>query len=399
MRILNVSPRALLPATNGHSIRAVELLRPLAENGHEVRLFSNPRRPAPLRGPAPKAVREESPLVEHRHLNRLAALVNEVGERSWLAGPVLSGAGLRLTRPALLDELLDWAEVTIVDFPWQFAYLARRRPQARLVLNSHNFEAAKYETFAELSSAGPLRRPGLAYVAFLEGAAVRRADLVLAVSPVERDAVIARYGADPDHVIEAPNGANTRKLAPVGAAERAEARRALGLPDRTTVLYPASWTPPHREGADWVRRIARLRPDWTFVIAGTVGGEQPSRDGNVVVTGFVRDILPWFRAADLGVCPVSRGGGTKLKVFEFLAAGLPAVAFPESVRGAALEHGVHLLMAKHSEASLVAALDLLLADPAYAQSLAAAGRERVVERYDWRVVSERVEQALEAMAA
>ena len=95
------------------------------------------------------------------------------------------------------------------------------------------------------------------------------------------------------------------------------------------------------------------------------------------------------------LCPIEHGAGTRIKLWASLAAGLPSVAFPESLRGTDLRHGEHLLVAEKSAAGLLAALEQLAGDAGLAHRLAAEGRALVVERHDWRLSAARLEAALQ----
>lgn len=73
-----------------------------------------------------------------------------------------------------------------------------------------------------------------------------------------------------------------------------------------------------------------------------VVGAHPSREvralasANVVVTGFVEDPLEYFAKCQVAVAPLRMGAGIKIKVLEYLAAGLPVVATPVGAEG--IEH-------------------------------------------------------------
>jgi glycosyltransferase involved in cell wall biosynthesis len=77
-------------------------------------------------------------------------------------------------------------------------------------------------------------------------------------------------------------------------------------------------------------------------------------------------------------------------VLEAMRAGVPVVAtrvgaLPEMVRD-----GVTGLLVAHDDADLAAAIGSLLADPARVEAMGAAGRERVIERYDAHVTTSRL---------
>jgi glycosyltransferase involved in cell wall biosynthesis len=387
MRIATVSPRFTPDLAGGSQVRVANVLGRIAER-HDVRLFSQPR---PHQLPATRSG------FEQPHTSRAAAAFVELGERTWARGPVLSGAALRLTRPRALRDLLRWADVTVVEFPWQFGPCARLVGPRPLVLSAHNVEVERFVDCSRAAGRSP-NGPWVRYVERMERQAVERADLVTAVSEADRCGLVDRYGLDPGRVVVAPNGADVEAILPADTARRAAARRALGLPDdRPVVLYAGADTTPNRHGLEWVRELARSTDRYTFLVVGRVGG-RPRREGALVATGWVRDFPSYLAAADLAICPIQYGGGTKLKLIEFLAAGIPTVAFREALLGTHARDGDHLLVAGRSAGELRAALDRLSDDPELAQRLGASARTHAEERHDWRDTAAVVERALEKLA-
>jgi len=216
---------------------------------------------------------------------------------------------------------------------------------------------------------------------------------VLAVSDADRDGLIERYGARPARVVTIPNGADTDRYRPANPEQRAAARAALGLPDRPTILFAASDVPPNRAGLDWVRRLAAQSPDRTFLVTGSI--RTPSSEG-IVATGLLDDFGLALAAADAAVCPIEFGGGTKIKLLEGLAAGLPTVAFAEALHGLAVDGAV--VVAPKTEAGLRAALDQAT-DPALAPRLSELGRAWAVAHHDWAAIAQRLERHLVALCA
>jgi glycosyltransferase involved in cell wall biosynthesis len=384
---------AVVPPRRGSAARTYNLLRHLSRR-HEVVQFSLTWDEPPVLRPRIEESRVTPGYRELRYRHPVTGGANWVGKRAWIGAPVLSGLGLRLARPRELGRLLRWAEVVLVEFPWQFEACRRRGAGGRLVLASHNVESLKFPSWARSADA---RMPGpwLRYVGRAEARAARAAELVLAVSPEERDHYVNRYGVEADRVVDVPNGADTERFAPVDSETRAAARRRLGLPDRTTVLYAASAIPPNRRGAEWVRRVAETLDRFTFLAVGP-GARVEGGPSNLVCPGFVDDVRPWFQAADLGLCPIEHGAGTKIKLLEYMAAGLPAVAFPAALRGLAARDGVEVVAAEPSVADLSAGLARLADDAELADRIRRAARQLVVERYDWARIAERLEAALTA---
>ena len=395
MRILDVSPRVTVPPERGSSTRTFNLLRHLSRD-HEIRQFSQRRLRPPIEEHRTGEVRVNASYVEYRYRNRLAALVGEIAERSWLRAPVLSGASLALTQPAGLDCLLAWADVVLVEFPWQLRYCRARRRDIPVVLAAHNVEAAKFLSYAESVGVATRRTAWTRYIERTEARAVAAADLVLTVSAADRSDLIERYGVEPARVVEIPNGADTERYLPVPREAKAKLKSELGLPDRPTVVFAGADNGPNWAGLDWVRRLAARAPELTFLALGLVS--RPRRDGNLIAPGFVPDFERYLQAADAALCPIEFGGGTKLKLLESLAAGLPTVAFAETLHGLELRDGVHVLVAERTEESLARQLMRLRQDADLAGGLGRSARAFVEERHDWRAIAAKLDVTVRELA-
>jgi glycosyltransferase involved in cell wall biosynthesis len=80
------------------------------------------------------------------------------------------------------------------------------------------------------------------------------------------------------------------------------------------------------------------------------------------------------------VIPLAAGGGTRIKLLEAFAHGVPVVATTVGVEGVDARHGTHLLVAD-APAAFAEACSLLLEDRERAARLAAAARGLVETRY------------------
>ena len=66
----------------------------------------------------------------------------------------------------------------------------------------------------------------------------------------------------------------------------------------------------------------------------------------MTVTGTVPDVRPYFAAASVMPVPLSAGGGTRLKVLEAFASGVPVVSTAKGVEGLGLVAEQHYLQAE-----------------------------------------------------
>jgi glycosyltransferase involved in cell wall biosynthesis len=92
------------------------------------------------------------------------------------------------------------------------------------------------------------------------------------------------------------------------------------------------------------------------------------------------DLAPSYAWANLAVIPLAAGGGTRIKLLEAFAYGVPVVATSIGAEGIDARHGTHLLIAD-TPADFSDACARLLADPAAARALAGAARSLVETHY------------------
>lgn len=199
-------------------------------------------------------------------------------------------------------------------------------------------------------------------------------------------------GADPDRVLVTPNGVNTERIT---SGDRAPIAAAPGTP--VTVGFVGTLKPWH--GTDLLlRAIAGASEHLRLDICGT-GPQQDELERLAAELGI--DDRVRFRGAvapervpailhglDIAVAPYPPGEHyfSPLKVYEYLAAGLPVVASAIGTIPELLGHGeLGVLVQPGDVDELAVALDELAADTGRRARLAAAAREVAVREHDWRI--------------
>jgi len=113
----------------------------------------------------------------------------------------------------------------------------------------------------------------------------------------------------------------------------------------------------------------------------------------VKVTGTVPDIRPYLGSARVFVAPFRFGGGTKLKVLEAMAMGLPVVATSVGCQGIPVNDGIHLLL-RDSPEEFAAGVVALLKDSAQCEMLGANARQLIETKFSWEAIVSDVEKRL-----
>jgi len=97
----------------------------------------------------------------------------------------------------------------------------------------------------------------------------------------------------------------------------------------------------------------------------------------------VPDVRPWLESCDLLAVPLRLGAGTRIKVLEAMAAGIPVVTTAKGCEGIDVVADQHLLIADMPE-QFAKAVCRLLADRDSALRLTGNARRLVESRYCWR---------------
>jgi glycosyltransferase involved in cell wall biosynthesis len=299
----------------------------------------------------------------------------------------LSADYLKATR-----EAVDWADVIVVSHPWVYPLIADRIRQSQLVVyDAHNVEGFLR---AQLLDAGrPIERQLLREVVAAEYRAGLRADLVLVCSDEDRAMFERIYEWPGEKIRLAPNGVMAKAIVPASARERAEAKAACGLPaDAVVAVFIGSAYGPNVEAARFIiENLAPSLPEIVFVILGGVGDCLGGpRRANLRVTGSVDDETKrrWLRASDLAVNPMFSGSGTNIKMFDFMAAGLPVITTAVGSRGIKHSGGRALLIVNRSTEDFVGAVRGLAADAKERASRGKSARTLVETSYSWERISQ-----------
>lgn len=286
---------------------------------------------------------------------------------------------------ARLRRTLDRVKFDTVHF--DTLGLAQYRPLvngAGTVLNHHNIESSMMEHRAVTEP----RRVPRQYWRWEAQKLLRaerdycpRFSVNLVVSPEDGETLASLAPGIETKVVA--NGVDTEYFTP-----RAD-------PGGNTLLFCGGldWYPNGEAMAYFFDQIWPLLTRRLSSVRVVVVGRNPPRwltqlgdsDRRVEVTGFVDDVRPYFKEATAYICPIRVGGGTRLKILDALAMGMPLIGTTFACSGISVEHAKHVLLADTPEAFAEQVLRVL-ADPVLRADLAAQGRDLVCKNYSWSVV-------------
>jgi polysaccharide biosynthesis protein PslH len=120
-------------------------------------------------------------------------------------------------------------------------------------------------------------------------------------------------------------------------------------------------------------------------------------DDSVHFSGYVDDIRPVVGSSEVCIVPIRQGSGTRLKILEAMALGVPVVSSSKGAEGLDVVNGQHLLIAD-DPVEFVAKTQAVLHDSALRERLISQARQLVEQRYDWRTIGQRFVTLVESAA-
>ncbi|UVJ42590.1 glycosyltransferase family 4 protein [Pseudomonas sp. LS1212] len=395
MRILWTLPYLPWPTTSGGRTRQFHLLRAMAERGHRITLLVQSR--SDLTEQARQALEpwlERLIVLPRRALKNpltLLALTNP----AYPTLTVVNGLAPRLRHEfeRLLEE--DWDVIQIEHSysfqPFERALQASRRP---FVLIEHNIESAMgicaellplwVRPFTAFDRWRYRRWETRVYAQATEVVAVSQRDADYISSMIERPVQVVVNGVDCAHYEQISPALHSQRLLFVGNFEYG----------------------PNVDAIEWaleeiLPQVWMSNPAVRFAICGHA---LPSSwklrwsDPRIEWQDFCQDLRDLQRHSAIFFAPLRYGGGSKVKVLEAMAAGLPVVTTSQGVSGLDVENGQHYL-GSDDPADLALIISQLLSQPLRFKQLSEAARTFVCQEHDWSVAANQLESVYAQLLA
>lgn len=198
----------------------------------------------------------------------------------------------------------------------------------------------------------------------------------------ENDAAIVRKAVPKQRVVVVPNGAE------IPVSEPGDKNPD---PKNPTILFVGDFR--HFPNVDAVEyfldevypRVRTVVPKVQFIVAGKstpqIESYHAPGDG-ISVVGYTEDLSPLYRSASVAIAPIRFGSGTRLKILQAMAHGVPVVSTTLGAEGLDVYDGEHMMIADSPD-NFCSAIIHTLDRPVEAVQRAIAAHELVKSNYSW----------------
>ena len=164
--------------------------------------------------------------------------------------------------------------------------------------------------------------------------------------------------------------------------------------NKIVILFHGTYSyHPNKEAMDLIVNyiaplIGKEFKNVLFVLAGN--GVPICERMNVKSIGFVEDLYSLLNIADIAIVPILNGGGTRLKILDYLSAGLPIVSTTKGIEGINAKNGEHAIIVDNVNDEFIEAIKYLTDNEQERKKIGLNARRLAEEDYDWDKIGERL---------
>lgn len=388
MKILMLTPYLPYPLWSGGQIRTYNLLKNLAQK-HEITLFS--------------FVRDENENRYKKELLKFCKRVETFKRRpAWsilnilLAGltpfPFLVSIYYSKTLQRAIAQELKRQNYNLIHAETFYVMPNIPKTDVPVLLIEQTIEFLVYQHFVE--TVFVLIRLLLSFdvtkIKFWEKYYWKKSQKVVAMSQADKDVMKKEVrNLDVDIV---PNGVDTEEFFKIKKKKQT----------RNTILFVGNFKWLQNKEAV-VLLVEKIFPKIKKILPGVVlwiVGRYPSvkirkyQSSSIKISSEIEDIKTAYAQSDVLLAPIYGPGGTRYKILEAMASGLPVVTTSRGIEGLNAKDGQDILVRDEPESLASATVDILT-KKSLARKLGLNGKQLVASSYDWKSISQKLDMLYE----
>jgi glycosyltransferase involved in cell wall biosynthesis len=264
------------------------------------------------------------------------------------------------------------------------AYIVKKLLNIPLVYDAHNVETEMTRSMANASSTY------IALLKLVEKTSCMVSDSVFVVSEIDKK-ILVSWGILKNKIDVIPNSVDVTKFSTLLDGDKI--RKKYNLVDKIVMIFHGTLNyPPNQEAAMILANniLPRIVEKYPNVCLMLVGKNPPKiTHPSIIATGFVKNLDEHIAAADIGLVPLLKGGGTRIKILEYMASGKSVVSTLKGAEGLNLQNGADILMTEYPDSKFVDLVLKLIADSSLRRSIGINAKKKTELLYDWAKTAEK----------
>lgn len=283
----------------------------------------------------------------------------------------------------ILSTHINDAAAVILSHPYLYDEVKRLNVTTPIIYDAHNVE---FKLHREILPAAATQL--LSEIARVEQAACQDSQLIITCSQQDADALAELYSVDSAKFKVVPNGADITKRLLTSRLSYVNNKLSQGI-EYPLAMFMGSCHVPNINAAQHILNMAQKLPNIQFNLLGSLSRAFQKRQlpANVEMSGIVTEDEKnkMLCTADIALNPVLSGSGTNIKMFDYMAAGIPIVTTEYGARGIGGIDGQHFLVGEPTD--IPGKILELIRDKAKATYLAGNAYCLVKKNFDWRQIA------------
>lgn len=290
-----------------------------------------------------------------------------------------------------IHQSLPQYDYVLVDHYEMFQYIPETGDLPPVILHEHNAEHVMWERYAKLTK-NPIRK----LFTSLESKRIRSKEIAFC----ERADLVLAYPNDRE-ILQSLTSKSVRfqEITPCGEEQLQEEPELIWDETEEALLFIGSlgWE-ANRDGLIWFLEQAweplKVKvPAAKFYIVGADPDDVlrglAERLSDVILTGFVEDLEPYYRRCRVFVSPLRFGSGIKIKVINAAHRGIPTVTTSIGVEGMPFQNGEDIFFSDDIP-TLVTDCTQLLQNQAQWEQMRDKSRHFARQHFSWSEMLKRI---------
>lgn len=235
----------------------------------------------------------------------------------------------------ILKKHIDKSDFVIVSHPYLYNEVKKYITDQIIIYEAHNVESKMKEDMLPESK---YKKTLLKSVFDIEKECCKNSNLIMTCSKEDQLTLNDIYDVSVNNMITVPNGVDCLENHFTSIKSRITNKQTLGIENEKIGIFMGSWHQPNLEACEEIFKIAKQCQNVKFLLIGSqclYFKNYKHIPKNVGMVGLIseKEKNKIFASVDFALNPMISGSGTNLKMFDYMAAGIPIITTKFGARG------------------------------------------------------------------